>query len=215
MKNNTTELVFLLDRSGSMQGLEADTIGGFNAMLKKQKKQEGACYVTTVLFDHQAEFLHDRITLWEVAPMTGTDYTVRGSTALLDAIGETICHIKKIHRYVKPEDVPEHTVFVITTDGMENSSHKYHAEQIRLLIEEQKENGWEFIFLGANIDAIKTAAGFGIASDRAVDYLADSMGTECLYETVAEAVCSVREGAGLSDDWNKKLTEDYKKRKRS
>ena len=215
MKNNLTELVFILDRSGSMAGLEGDTIGGFNSMIEKQKKHEGECYVSTVLFNDESRVLHDRVKLGDIPKMTDNDYTVRGCTALIDAIGGAIHHIGNIHKYARPEDVPAHTVFVITTDGMENASHRYSAEQVRKMIRHQKETfGWEFIFLAANIDAVETARGVGIDEDRAVNYLADSEGTACLYQTVSKAVCSIRQGAGLNDSWSDELKADCKKRKK-
>ena len=171
MKNNITELVFIFDRSGSMAGLESDTIGGFNAMIKKQKKIDGKCFVSTVLFDNVSEVLHDRADLALIQPMTDKDYTVGGCTALIDAIGGAIHHIGNIHKYARPEDVPEHTVFVITTDGMENASHRYTAEKVKKMVQRQTEKyGWEFLFLGANIDAVETASNIGIAKDRAVNY---------------------------------------------
>ena len=214
MGNNITELVFILDRSGSMAGLESDTIGGFNAMLEKQKAQPGKAYVTTVLFDNELQTLHDRVALEDIRPLTAEDYTVRGCTALLDAMGDTIRHIASIHRYARPEDVPEHTVFVITTDGMENASHRYTAEQIRKKVEHEKEKyGWEFLFLGANIDAIGTASRFGIGAGRAVNYRADKKGTRVIYDTVSEAVCQMRASAPLSADWSAPIEEDYNNRK--
>ena len=213
MKNNITELVFILDRSGSMAGLESDTIGGFNSMIEKQKKQDGGCYVSTVLFDNESEVLHDRVKLHDVPLMTDRDYTVRGCTALIDAIGGAIHHIGNIHKYARPEDVPEHTMFVITTDGQENASHRYTSEQVKKMIERQKEKyGWEFIFLGANIDAAKEAARFGIDEDRAVNYNADREGTAVIYEAVSEAVCSVRACRPMTNDWRRRVDEDYKKR---
>ena len=188
MKNNITELVFILDRSGSMAGLESDTIGGFNSMIEKQKKQEGDCYVSTVLFDGVSEVLHDRIKLCDVPKMTENDYTVRGCTALIDAIGGAIKHIGNIHKYARPEDVPENTMFVITTDGQENASHTYSSEKVKKMIEHQKEKyGWEFLFIGANIDAVETAARYGIGKDRAVNYNADAKGTHILYESVCQS----------------------------
>ena len=215
MKNNITELVFILDRSGSMSGLESDTIGGFNSMLKRQREQEGDCYVSTVLFDNLTEVVHDRVKLSEVSDMTGKNYVVRGSTALLDAVGDSIRHINNIHKYARPEDVPENTVFVIITDGMENSSHKYTTEDVKKLIEQQKEKcGWEFMFLGANIDAVETAGTFGICPNRAVNYNADSMGTACLYDTVSMAVSGIRKNKVLSEDWCEQVAEDYNRRGR-
>ena len=213
MKNNIIELVFILDRSGSMAGLENDTIGGFNAMIEKQKKQEGGCYVSTVLFDNESKVLHDRVKLQEILPMTDRDYTVRGCTALIDAIGGAIHHIGNVHKYARPEDVPEHTMFVITTDGQENASHRYTSEQVKKMIERQKDKyGWEFLFIGANIDAVETAARYGIGKDRAVNYNADGEGTHLLYESVAKAVCNVRASAPLSDDWSEEINADYIKR---
>ena len=214
MGNNITELVFILDRSGSMAGLESDTIGGFNAMLEKQKAQPGKAYVTTVLFDNELQTLHDRVALEDIRPLTAEDYTVRGCTALLDAMGDTIRHIASIHRYARPEDVPERTVFVITTDGMENASHRYTTEQIRKKVEHEKEKyGWEFLFLGANIDAIGTASRFGIGADRAVNYRADKKGTRVIYDTVSEAVCQMRSNAPLGAGWSAPIEEDYNNRK--
>lgn len=213
MKNNITELVFILDRSGSMAGLESDTIGGFNSMIKKQKNQDGFCYVSTVLFDNESEVLHDRVKLTDVPKMTDKDYTVRGCTALIDAIGGAIHHIGNIHKYARAEDVPEHTMFIITTDGQENASHRYTSEQVKKMIERQKEKyGWEFLFIGANIDAVETAARYGISSDRAVNYNADAKGTHILYESVAKAVCNVRASAPLCANWSKDIDADYHKR---
>lgn len=213
MKNNITELVFILDRSGSMAGLEADTIGGFNSMIEKQKKQDGDCYVSTILFDDESEVLHDRVKLGNIHKMTDNDYTVRGCTALIDAIGGAIHHIGNIHKYARPEDVPEHTMFVITTDGQENASHKYTSEQVKKMIEHRREKyGWEFLFIGANIDAVETAARYGIDKDRAVNYNADGRGTQILYETVAKAVYNVRASAPLSADWSEDINADYQSR---
>ena len=213
MKNNITELVFILDRSGSMSGLEADTVGGFNSMIEKQKKQDGDCYVSTVLFNDESEVLHDRVKLCDIPKMTDKDYTVQGSTALIDAIGGAIHHISNIHRYARAEDVPEHTLFVITTDGFENSSRRYTRTQIKKMIECQKERyGWEFLFIGANIDAIETAARYGISNDRAVNYNADSEGTHVLYESVAKAVCDLRASEPLDANWSEAINADYQKR---
>ena len=215
MKNNITELVFILDRSGSMSGLEADTIGGFNSLIEKQRKQDGECYVSTILFDNDSQVLHDRVRLADVKPMTDRDYTVRGCTALLDAIGGAIRHIAHIHKYARPEDVPEHTVFVITTDGMENASRHYDADRVKRMIEHEKEKyGWEFLFLAANIDAVSTARRFGISEDRAVNYHADRQGTEIIYDTVAEAVCSVRAARPLSAGWSERINKDYNGRRK-
>lgn len=214
MKNNITELVFILDRSGSMAGLESDTIGGFNSLIEKQRKQDGECFVSTVLFDNVSEVLHDRVKLSEVPQMTDRDYTVRGCTALIDAIGGAIHHIGNIHKYARPEDVPEHTMFVITTDGMENASRRYSGGEVKKMIERQKEKyGWEFLFIGANIDAVNTAKNFGIGADRAVNYNADSRGTEVLFQVVSDTVCNMRACKPLTADWGKKINDDYEKRK--
>ncbi len=214
MKKNLTELVFILDRSGSMSGLEADTIGGFNSLIAKQKQESGECYVSTVLFDHETQVLHDRVPLDQVETMTARDYTVRGCTALLDAIGGAIHHIGNVHKYARAEDVPEHTLFVITTDGMENASRKYSADKVKAMIERQKSKyGWEFLFLGANIDAVETARHFGIGADRAVTYHCDSQGTQLNYDVVSEAVCQVRASRPLAPNWKSRIESDYKSRK--
>ena len=213
MKKNLTELVFILDRSGSMAGLEGDTIGGFNAMIEKQKGEPGEAVVSTVLFDNECDVIHDRIDIQKIEPMTQKEYYVRGCTALLDAVGGAIHHIGNVHKYAREEDRPEKTMFVITTDGMENASRKYSYERLRAMIERQKEKyGWEFIFLGANIDAAKEAARFGISEDRAANYHADHKGTAVIYEAVCDAVCSVRACKPMSADWKRKVDEDYKKR---
>ena len=212
LNNNITEIVFILDRSGSMSGLEKDTIGGFNAMIEKQKKQDGKAYVSTVLFDHESVVLHDRLPLEQIKPMTEDDYTVRGCTALLDAIGGAVKHIGNIHRYARPEDVPEHTMFVITTDGLENASRKYNSRDIKRLIESKKEEGWEFLFIGANIDAIETANDYGISADRAVNYNADSQGTGVVFEAVSETVAKFRGGQKVAPCWSKKTNDDYNNR---
>lgn len=212
--NNITELVFILDRSGSMGGLESDTIGGFNSLIEKQKKQVGECFVTTILFDHEILTLHDRIALEKIQPLTEKDYEVRGCTALIDAIGSTIQHIATVHKYIRPEDVPQNTMFVIMTDGMENASKEYTASGVREMIEQhKKQNGWEFLFIGANIDAVETGASFGIAPDRAVNYKADKKGTKVVYEAVADAVCAARACMPLSASWSRKIDEDYENRK--
>ncbi|MCQ2449277.1 MAG: hypothetical protein MJ132_03710 [Clostridia bacterium] len=212
-KNNITELVFILDRSGSMAGLESDTIGGFNAMIEKQRKEDGECFVSTVLFDNESEVLHDRVKLSEIEPMTDNDYTVRGCTALLDAIGGAIHHIANIHKYARPEDVPAHTMFVITTDGNENASRRFSGKDVKKLIEQKKKkDGWEFLFIGANIDAVATAGRYGIDADRAVNYNADSQGTHVVYEAVAKAVGCVRANRSLEKEWSASIDEDYRKR---
>ncbi|MBQ7922986.1 MAG: VWA domain-containing protein [Clostridia bacterium] len=212
MMTNITEIVFILDRSGSMAGLEADTIGGFNAMLAKQKAVDGKTWVSTVLFDHVSEVLHDRIPLERVPAMTERDYSVRGSTALLDAVGGAIRHIRNIHKYARPEDVPTKTMFVITTDGMENASHQYDYDTVRDMIEEQKKHGWEFLFLGANIDAAAEAKRFGIDASHAANYHCDEVGTAVNYEAVSDAIAQVRCGAPLAKNWKAKIDADYKKR---
>ncbi len=215
MKNNITELVFILDRSGSMHGLEKDTIGGFNSMIEKQKKAEGECFVSTVLFDNESRVVHDRVKLSEIAPMTENDYYVGGCTALLDAIGGAVRHIGNIHKYARREDVPENTVFVIITDGMENASHRYSQEYIKKLIEKQKkEYGWEFLFLGANIDAVATASAYGISADRAVTYHCDSEGTKLNYEVTGEAIMAMRASSAMPGNWKKRIDEDFKRRKK-
>ncbi len=216
MKKDLTEIVFILDRSGSMSGLEADTIGGFNSMIEKQKKTEGEALISTVLFDNTSEVIHDRVDVRSVKPMTDADYTVRGCTALLDAIGGAIHHIGNVHKYARAEDVPEHTMFVITTDGMENASRHYDSEKVKRMIERQKEKyGWEFLFLGANIDAVETARHFGISEDRAVNYHSDSEGTQLNYEVLSDAICAVRCSAPLGADWKKRIDEDFEKRGKS
>ena len=213
MKNNITELVFILDRSGSMSGLEADTIGGFNSLIEKQKKQDGECFVSTILFDNDSEVLHDRVRLADVKPMTDRDYTVRGCTALLDAIGGAIRHIAHIHKYARPEDVPEHTVFVITTDGMENASHWYTRAQVKGMVEHQKERyGWEFLFLGANMDAIAAAEGIGIHRDRAAKYVQDTAGMELNYRVLSDTICAVRQSRPLAASWKSEIEADEKRR---
>lgn len=215
MKKNLTEIVFILDRSGSMHGLEADTIGGFNSMIEKQKKTEGEALVSTIFFNQECCVIHDRVNLQKIAPLTEEDYTVSGCTALLDAVGGAVHHIGNVHKYAREEDIPEHTIFVITTDGLENASHRYTIEKVRKMIDhEQKKYGWEFLFLGANIDAAETAGHFGIQKERAVNYHSDSRGTALNYEVVGQAIASVRCGTPLSDNWKKKIDEDYKNRKR-
>lgn len=215
MRKNLTEIVFILDCSGSMSGLEADTIGGFNSMITKQKKAEGEAVVSTILFNNSSEVVHDRVNIREIRPMTEEDYTACGCTALLDAIGGAIHHIGNVHKYARKEDVPEHTMFVITTDGMENASHQYDSEKVKLMIRRQKEKyGWEFLFLGANIDAIETARHFGIDEDRAVNYHSDSVGTQLNYEVLSEAICRIRGNKALDVGWKKRIDEDYEGRRK-
>ena len=208
-----TELVFILDRSGSMSGLERDTIGGFNSMIDKQRKEPGKALVSTVLFDNYSEVIHDRVPLENVPRMTEEEYFVRGCTALLDAVGGAIHHIGNIHKYAREEDVPEKTLFIITTDGMENASHRYSYEKVHAMIKRQQEKcGWEFLFLGANIDAAAEAKRFGIDESRAANFHCDEEGTALNYEVISEAIMSVRCGCALSDDWKERIDEDYKKR---
>lgn len=209
-----TELVFILDRSGSMAGLEKDTIGGFNAMIDRQKKEPGQAYVSTVLFDNECTVIHDRVDIQNVAPLTEREYSVRGCTALLDAIGGAIHHIGNVHKYARREDVPEHTLFVITTDGMENASCCYSAGRVKQMIEHEKQKyGWEFLFLGANIDAEETARHFGIGRERAVSYRSDPKGTRLNYEVTSDAVTCLRETAEIPQAWKSRIEEDMKNRK--
>ena len=214
MKKDLTELVFILDRSGSMGGLESDTIGGFNSMIEKQKKLPGEALVSTVLFDHESEVLYDRVPLDGIRPMTEDDYVVRGTTALIDAIGGAVHHITNVHKYIRDEDVPEHTLFVITTDGLENASHIYDSNKVKKMIEDKKKEGWEFLFLGANIDAVETAKHFGIDRDRAVNFHSDAKGTALNYDVMCEAIADVRANKSISAGWKKSIDEDFKKRKR-
>ena len=215
MKKGLTEIVFILDRSGSMSGLEKDTIGGFNSLIARQKKEEGRALVSTVLFDNDSRVIHDRVSVEKVRPMTEKEYFVGGSTALLDAIGCAVKHIANVHKYAREEDRPEKTLFVITTDGMENASRYYSYDKVKQLIENQKEKyGWEFLFLGANIDAVSTASRFGITSDRAVDYHSDSQGTQLNYQVVGDAISHIRtKSTKLKSDWKIKIEEDYRSRK--
>ena len=207
-----TELVFILDRSGSMSGLERDTIGGFNSMIEKQKKEAGEAVVSTVLFDNESVVIHDRLPLGKVPRMTEKEYFTRGCTALLDAVGGAIHHIGNVHKYARKEDVPEKTMFIITTDGYENASRRYDYDKVRKMIERQKKYGWEFLFLGANIDAVAEAKRFGIGADHAVNYKCDEKGTALNYEVISEAACSVRACRPLSADWKKRIDEDVQKR---
>ena len=205
MKKNLTEIVFILDRSGSMAGLEKDTIGGFNSMLKKQRAEEGECYISTVLFDNLSEVIHDRLPLDRVPELTEKEYYVRGCTALLDAVGGAINHIGNIHKYARPEDVPEHTIFIITTDGMENASRNYDSHKVKSMIQRQTDRyGWEFVFLGANIDAVETADKYGIRKERAVNYVQSEEGIKTSYRVMSQAISSVRNCVSLDDeDWKK------------
>lgn len=213
MKTSLTELVFILDKSGSMSGLESDTVGGFNAMLRRQQEESGDAIVTTVLFDDNYELLHDRTSVKGLRPITEKEYFVGGCTALLDAIGKTIHKIENAHRYTAEEQKPEKVMFIITTDGMENASREYTYAKIKEMVERRKEQfGWEFIFLGANIDAISTAARFGINADRAANYNADSKGTRLNYEAVSHAVSEIRASRLIADNWKEKIDQDFKTR---
>ena len=215
-REDLTELVFILDRSGSMSGLEGDTIGGFNSLVEKQKQQRGKCLVTTVLFDSRVVTLHDRVELQDLRPMTREDYCVGGCTALLDALGGTIRHIANIHRYARPEDVPARTSFVIMTDGLENASRCFGSDEVKRMIRHEKEKyGWEFLFLAANIDAVETAERIGIQRDRAVNYHPDELGIRTAYKAVSDAVSARRAcAAPLSADWSEEVDRDYQNRKR-
>ena len=214
MKKNLTEMVFILDKSGSMAGLEADTIGGFNSMIERQKQAEGEALVSTVLFANDSTVIHDRADLREIGPLTERQYYVGGGTALIDAIGGAIHHIGNVHKYAREEDRPEHTVFVITTDGMENASRRYTSARVKDMVKHQQEKyGWEFLFLGANIDAVETAARYGIGEDRAVNFHNDAVGTAINYAEVSEAVRTVRASMPLSRRRKQKIEEDYETRK--
>lgn len=212
MKKDLTELVFILDKSGSMSGLEEDTIGGFNAMIRKQKKAPGEALVSAVLFSDDSDVIIDRVPLDEVKPLTEDDYFVGGCTALIDAIGGAIHHVQMIHKYIRKEDTPEYTMFVITTDGMENASHQYTSNQVKKMIKKQEKQGWEFLFLGANIDAVSTAANFGIRKERAVNYHADQQGTQVNFEALSEAVTDLRTDGAIKANWRQKIDRDFKKR---
>lgn len=220
MNEKLTEIVFILDRSGSMGGLEGDTIGGYNSLIKKQQKEEGEAFVSTVLFDDCSEVICDRVKLTEVTPMTEDDYYVRGCTALLDAVGDAIHHIGNVHKYAREEDRPGKTLFVITTDGMENASKRYNYNQVRKMIEQKKEkNNWEFLFLGANIDAVEVAGRMGIAKERAVNYECDSKGTAVNFKALEKAVSCARMSAPEAmccamdeSDWKEDIEKDYKSR---
>lgn len=206
IKNGITEMVFIIDKSGSMAGMEEDTVGGFNAMIEKQKKLDGKCYVSTVLFSNRSSVLHDRIDIQKIEPLTEREYCVGGGTALLDAIGGAIHHIGNVHKYARNEDVPEHTIFVITTDGMENASCEYDSERVKQMIRRQEERyGWEFLFVAANIDAVETARNIGIRRERAANYKQTREGTHKVYEAVEYAMCSLRCEAPLGEEWKEKL----------
>jgi uncharacterized protein YegL len=213
MENKFTEIVFILDRSGSMSGLESDTIGGYNSLLKKQKAAPGKAIVSTILFDTCSEVLHNRLDLQTVPLMSEKEYFTQGCTALLDAVGGAIHYIGNIHKYAKKENQPENTLFIITTDGMENSSQVYSYEKVKMLIElETEKYGWEFIFLGANIDAIKVASRFGIGAERAANYHCDKEGTELNYEIMNDEIMNLRMSKPISPDWKDRIEKDYIKR---
>ena len=215
MKNGLTEMVFILDRSGSMHGLEADTIGGFNSLIDKQKKEEGEAYVSLVLFNHDSDVIYDRADIGKVEPLTDTQYVASGSTALLDAVGGAIHHIGNVHKYAREEDVPEKTIFIIITDGMENASRMYDRRKVKSMIERQTEKyGWEFMFLGANIDAVETARSYGIRRDRAVEYYSDSVGTRKNYDVVECAVRKMRKGESVEESLFEEIRE-YTRRKKT
>jgi len=214
MRKGLTEVVFILDRSGSMCGLEKDTIGGFNSLIEKQKKEPGEALISTVLFDDYSQVIHDRVSIGSINPMTEEEYYVRGCTALLDAVGGAIHHIGNVHKYAREEERPEKTLFIITTDGMENASRKYTASKVKSMIERQKEKyGWEFLFLGANIDAVGEAGRYGIDADHAVNYHCDAAGTALNYEALECAVKTVRSNKKLDASWKARVEEDFERRK--
>lgn len=213
MKKGLTELVFILDKSGSMGGLESDTIGGYNAMLNKQKKVPGECYVTTVLFDHGYELLHDRIEIRAISPISSAQYQVGGTTALLDALGRTIFKVENVQKHTERDYRADKVLFVIITDGHENSSREFSASKVKTLIEQKKvDQGWEFVFLGANIDAVETAGRYGIAPDRAQSFHADEEGIRLNFQVMSDAVASFRTKAAVPADWQEKIEDDYKRR---
>lgn len=215
MKKGLTEIVFILDKSGSMSGLEADTIGGYNSFLEKQKKVEGEAFVSTVLFSDRNEVVHDRVPIEKIEPMNEQQYSVGECTALLDAIGGAVHHIGNVHKYARDEDKPEHTIFVITTDGQENSSREYSYEKIKKMITRQQEKyGWEFIFLGANMDAIGEAGKLGIRADRAVRYECDETGTLLNYSVLSETVGKMRCSVAVAEDWSREISDHYNKKNR-
>ena len=214
MKKNLTEVVFVLDKSGSMSGLESDTVGGFNSLIKKQKEVKGECLVSTVLFNNKFELIHDREDISKIEEMKESDFTVGGSTALMDALGSSIQHIAKIHKYARDEDVPEHTIFVIMTDGMENASHMFTDDEVRAMVEHEKEKyNWRFIFLAANIDVVETARRYGFDEDSAASYCCDSEGTQVTYRAVNNVVMNLRNDKGINKSWKKEIEEDLKRRR--
>ena len=214
MENNILELVFILDRSGSMHGLEKDTVGGFNSMIEKQKQLEGKVFVSTVLFNDKHKLLHDRKLIDEIEPMKESEYETYGCTALLDAVGNSIIHISNIHKYLRKEDVPSKVMFVITTDGLENASNEFNKKTVKKMIEDKQREGWEFLFVGANIDAVETAEDYGINTDNAVNYHADAKGTGVLYDTVESAIKHYRTKGQINKNWSKSIKDDFEKRKK-
>ena len=214
MKKELNELVFILDRSGSMAGLEDDTIGGFNSFIDTQRQSDKNCLVSTVLFNNQSTVIYDRVALDKIRKMERSDYIPGGTTALIDAMGDAIKHIKNVHKYIREEDVPEHTIFVIITDGQENDSHKFSSDEVKKMVAQQKEKGWEFLFLGANIDAVETAKSYGIDETRSVEFLNDSIGIKQNFKSVAKAVSNFMSFGSMEDDWACEIEEDYKKRKK-
>lgn len=215
MKKDLTEVVFILDKSGSMDNLTSDTIGGFNSLLKKQKEEKGECLVSTVLFNDKSYVLTDRKPIKKVKEMNEDDYCASGCTALVDALGDAIKHIKRVHKYIREEDRPEHTMFIITTDGLENASHKYSSDDVKKMVEAQKEAGWEFVFLGANIDAVETAKSYGIRADRSTNYINDACGIEKNFGAVTGMISNMRVCGTINEDWDYEIKKDYKKRKKA
>lgn len=213
MNSNLTEMIFILDRSGSMSGLEKDTIGGFNSMIERQKKEEGTAYVSTVLFSNDSEVIHDRIDIGKVEPLTEKQYFVGGCTALMDAMGDAIHHIKNVHKYAREEDRPAHTIMVVITDGMENASRRFSSDSVKALVKKRQEEGWEFIFLGANIDAVETAAQYGIAPERAATFHNDSRGIEKNFSVLSSVCGAVRRGRALDESCLAEISADFESRK--
>jgi len=211
--NGQTELVFILDRSGSMSGLESDTIGGFNGMLTQHRNKGGDVLVSTVLFDHENEVIHDRVRIADVPTLTSKEYYTRGCTALLDAMGDGIRHIKNVHKYARPEDRPARTMFIITTDGMENSSTRYTADQVRAMVKQQEEAGWEFVFLGANIDAVQVAGGLGIRAENAVEFACDAAGVRENFASLSHMTCAFAATGTVVPTWSRKISEHLAKQK--
>ena len=211
--NGQTELVFILDRSGSMAGLESDTIGGFNGMIAQHRSEGGDVLVSTVLFDHENEVIHDRVRIAEVPTLTDKEYYTRGCTALLDAMGDGIRHIKNVHKYARPEDRPARTMFIITTDGMENSSTRYTADQVRAMVKQQEEAGWEFVFLGANIDAVQVAGGLGIRAENAVEFACDAAGVRENFASLSHMTCAFAATGTVVPTWSRKISEHLAKQK--